>query len=276
MKTAVVILLVFSTAFAQRTFNAEEGLGGATGIEARIDLGAVEMTLGRVGNPSEAFKVHFDYQENEEVPHLSYEVADGKGIFHLSNGKHNKHFSFFNFGDTKDSVDIKLANSVPLSLKVNFGVCDANVDLGGMMISDATFSTGVCGFNLDFSSPNKIDCHNLKIKTGVSSVDVENLSNARANYVELEGGLGSMKINFGGKLAHDCDVSVKTGLGSVDITIPAGINTVITTPEGFLTSVDVAGFYSQGGGVYRSNVTTGPRLKIHVESALGGVNIKSY
>ncbi len=276
MKTVFALLFVVSTAFAQKALDTEEGLNGADRIRVNINLGAVNMTLKRIDNASKAFKIHYEYQENEEVPVLNYEVRDNEGVFLFSNGKHDSHFPFFNFGEAKDSVDIELANSVPLHLRVNFGVCDANVDLGGMEISQATFATGVCSFNLNFSSPNKINCHDLQIKTGVSSVKVENLANARASSVELNGGLGSMDIDFGGKLVRDCSVHVQTGLGSVNISIPSGMNTEITTPESFLTSVDVAGFYSQGGGVYRSNSTTGPELKIHVESALGGVKIRKY
>jgi len=88
--------------------------------------------------------------------------------------------------------------------------------------------------------------------------------------------VGSVKINFGGKLKEDCSVRIKTGLGSLEVSIPSSVNAVITTPESFLTSVDVSGFYSQGGGVYRSSTKSGPELKIYIDSAMGGVTIKSY
>ncbi len=245
-------------------------------MKAVISLGAVEMNLKGISDPQKAFKLDYDYSSSEKVPRLEYEINDHQGFFQLSNKHGESHFPFPGFGGSKDSLSLELANSVPLSLIMKFGVCDANVDLGGMEVSDASFSTGVCSFKLDFSSPNKISCDNLVIKSGVSSVSVENLSNARAKSVEFNGGVGSVKIDFGGKLREDCTVRVKTGLGSLDMSIPSGINTTIRTPESFLTSVDVAGFYSQGGGVYRSSVKTGPELKIYVDSAMGGVTIKSY
>lgn len=276
MKPILMILLFCSTAFAQRALNTEENLSGARSIKAIIKLGAVDLRLKAAEDPEKAFRLHYSYTDDEKVPKLTYDIEDDKGVFHLSNEKEHTNFPFLGLSSEKDSVDLELSNSVPVSLDMGFGVCDAAVDLGGMEISDANFSTGVCSFDLNFSSPNRIECSNISVKTGISSVTVENLSNARAKSIDFNGGLGSMKIDFGGKLVTDCDVRVKTGLGSVEISIPSDINTTITTPESFLTSVDVAGFYSQGGGVYRSSERKGPKLKIYVESAMGGVKIKSY
>ncbi len=276
MRTLLTILLAYSLAFGQRALTTSEDLGGAKSIMANIKLGAVNLSLKGVKDPSMAFRLHYAYGDEQKAPRLTYEVREDKGLFDLSNGKQGKKFQMLGFDTDKDSVALELANSVPVSLDIGFGVCDASIDLGGMEISDANFSTGVCSFVLNFSSPNKIECDHLNVKTGISSVTVENLSNAHAKYIECNGGLGSMKIDFGGKLVTDCDVKVKTGLGSVDISIPSDINTTIMTPESFLTSVDVAGFYSQGGGVYRSDTKKGPKLRIFVESAMGGVKIKNY
>lgn len=276
MRTILAILLLCSTAFAQRTISTGEDLGGAKTIRAVIKLGAVDLQLKGIKDPEKAFKLYYSYENQEKVPRLLYEVDGKQGDFMLSNDKQHTNFPFLGFGKEKDSVRLELANSVPVSLNMGFGVCDAKVDLGGMEISDANFATGVCSFDLNFSTPNKIDCSNLSVKTGISSVTVENLSNAHAKSIEINGGLGSIKIDFGGRLVENCDVRVKTGLGSVDIAIPSDINTTITTPESFLTTVDVAGFYSQGGGVYRSNVKKGPQLKIYIESAMGGVKVRSY
>lgn len=276
MKTLLAIMLVCSTAFAQKALKTGEDLGGAKSIRAVIKLGAVELNLRGTHDPRKAFQLDYSYQNDERVPKMTYEVDGDNGVFTLSNDKHHNKFPFLGFAKEKDSVSLELSSSVPVSLDMGFGVCDAVVDLGGMEISDASFSTGVCSFDLNFSSPNKIDCNDLSVKTGVSSVTVENLSNAHAKRIEVNGGLGSIKIDFGGKLVSDCSVTITSGLGSVDIAIPSDINTTITTPESFLTSVDVGGFYAKGGGVYRSSVTDGPHLKISVQSAMGGIKISSY
>ena len=239
--------------------------------------GTVDLRLKRVSNTEKAFRVYCSYSEDEKVPILDYDVEGDKGVFHFSNQKKSgSHFPWFNIHDNKDTAIIELANSVPVSLTMNFGVCDADVDLGGMEISNATFETGVCDFNLKFSSPNQIDCENLQIKTGVSSVTVDKLANAHARNVEFNGGLGSVKMDFGGKLQEDCSVHVKTGLGSVEISIPSGTNTIIVAPSSFLNSVDVSGFYAQGEGEYRSSVKTGRQLRLHIDSGLGSVTVRSY
>ncbi len=276
MKTILALLMICSTALAQRTLKTGENLGGAKSLRAVIKLGAVNLNLRAAHDPKTAFQLDYSYRDDEKVPRMSYDVDGDNGFFTLSNDREHSRFPFLGFSREKDSVSLELSSSVPVSLDMGFGVCDAIVDLGGMEISNANFSTGVCSFDLNFSSPNKIDCDNLTVKTGVSSVTVENLSNAHAKSIEVNGGLGSIKIDFGGKLVADCDVRISSGLGSVDIAIPSDINTTIRTPESFLTSVDVGGFYSQGGGVYRSSDTKGPHLRILVESAMGGIKVTSY
>ena len=267
---------MFSTAYCQKALNAEENLNGVKSLKAIISIGTVDLTLKKVSNSSTAFRINCSYSEDEKVPVLDYDVEGAKGIFHFSNQKDDTHFPWLNIHGNRDTASIELADAVPVSLQMSFGVCDANIDLGGMQISDATFSTGVCDFNLDFSSPNQIACDNIQIKTGVSSVSVEKLANAHARDVEFNGGLGSLKIDFGGKLQGDCAVRVKTGLGSVEISIPSEINTIITAQGSFLNSVDVSGFYALGDGEYRSGVKTGPQLKLNIDSGLGSVTIKSY
>ncbi len=277
MKTILALLLLFSSAFCQKALDTEENLNSVKSLEAIISIGTVDLRLKRVSNTEKAFRVYCSYSEDEKVPILDYDVEGDKGVFHFSNQKKSgSHFPWFNIHDNKDTAIIELANSVPVSLTMNFGVCDADVDLGGMEISNATFETGVCDFNLKFSSPNQIDCENLQIKTGVSSVTVDKLANAHARNVEFNGGLGSVKMDFGGKLQEDCSVHVKTGLGSVEISIPSGTNTIIVAPSSFLNSVDVSGFYAQGEGEYRSSVKTGPQLRLHIDSGLGSVTVRSY
>ncbi len=276
MKILLAITFLCSSAFAQKVLKTEENLNGVKSMSVIINLGTVELNLKRVNVPAKAFRLDYGYSEDEKVPAFDYDVDGDVGVLHLSNEKSYGGFPFFGIHGDKDSVNIELTKSVPISLEMKFGIGDAKIDVGGIQISDATFSTGVCDFNLNFSSPNLIECDDVEIKTGISSVSVENLSNARAKYIEFNGGLGSMKIDFGGRLQRDCEVQIKSGLGSVEISIPSDINTSITAPGNFVNSVDVSGFYAQGDGVYRSDKKTGPQLKINVDSGMGSVTIKSY
>lgn len=276
MKILLALALLWSSAFAQKALRTEENLDGLKSLRVVIDIGAANVHLKRVNDAGRAFLLDYGYPEDEKVPAFDYGVDGNVGILHLSNMRSHGSFPFFGIHGNRDSVKIELARSVPVSLKMKFGIGDAIVDLGGMQISDATFSTGVCDFDLNFSSPNSIECEKLEIKTGISSCSVENLSNARARFIELNGGLGSMKIDFGGVLQHDCEVRIKSGLGSVEISIPSDINTSITAPGNFVNSVNVSGFYAEGDGVYRSDKKSGPKLKISVDSGMGSVTIKSY
>ena len=205
---------MWTSASAQKVLRTEQALNGVKSIKVVINLGMAELSLRRADKPGKAFTLNYDYAESERVPAFDYDVEGTMGVLHLSNESHGS-LTFLGFHGDKDSVSVAVANSVPASLKMKFGVGDAKHRSRGIKISDAVFSTGVCEFKLNFSSPNLIECNDLEIKTGISSVTVENLSNAGAKYIEFNGGLGSMKIDFGGRLQHDCEVKIKSGLGSV-------------------------------------------------------------
>ncbi|MGC8596146.1 MAG: hypothetical protein ACP5US_09235 [Candidatus Kryptoniota bacterium] len=275
MKPLIFVLLSFSLAFSQsKEFKADEELLGATSIDARINLGLVEMQLRRTEESGKAFKVDYSYPQESKPPELYYEVSYGKGYFRFSND-HNS-VSLFGLKSRKNNAYIELSRSVPLSLELNLGVCNGNIDLGGMKLRRADISTGVSSLHLNFSEPNQIRAEVIRIKGGVSSIDVSNLANANASRIEYSGGVGSAKLDFGGKLQGDCSARIETGLGSIEILVPGNMSVTIRTPESFLTGIDVQGFFSEGKGIYRSKETGGPHLDIRIESAFGSVSVKAY
>jgi hypothetical protein len=275
MKALIVILLFPVLLFSQnKEFNAEEELLGATSIDARISLGLVEMHMGKVREAGKAFKVNYSYSQDSKPPELYYEVSNGRGYLKFSND-HNK-LNLFGLKSQRSNAYIELASSVPLSLELNLGVCNGNIDLGGMKLKRADISTGVSSLHVNFSEPNQIRAEVIRIKGGVSSVDVTNLANANASRIEYSGGVGSAKLDFGGRLQGDCTAKIETGLGSIEILVPSNMYVTVKTPESFLTGIDVKGFYSEGKGIYRSQESSGPHLDIRVESAFGSVSVKTY
>lgn len=275
MKALIVILVIPALAFAQtKEFNAEEKLLGANSIDARINLGLVEMQMQKTREADKAFKVNYNYPQDSKPPELYYEVSNGRGYFKFSND--HKSVNLFGLKSHKSNVYVELTRSVPLSLELNLGVCDGDIDLGGMKLKRADISTGVSSLHINFSEPNQIRAEVIKIKGGVSSVDVTNLANANASLIEYSGGVGSAKLDFGGRLQGDCSAKIETGLGSIEILVPSNMSVTIRTPDSFLTGIDVRGFFSEGKGIYRSKEAGRPRLDISVESAFGSVSVKTY
>ena len=150
MKTLLATILLFQTAFCQKTLRSEESLEGVKSIKVVVNVGTIYFVLKRIDDPGKAFSLYCTYPEEGKMPNLEYEVEGEKGVLHFSNEKQGSHFPWFRINGGKDTARLLLANSVPISLSMNFGVSDANIDLGGMRLSDATFSTGVCDFNRFF------------------------------------------------------------------------------------------------------------------------------
>lgn len=275
MKALILILIMVSLAFSQnKQFNAEEELLGASSMEARINLGVVKIQMRKTVDPDKAFKIDYSYPSDSKPPELYYEVSNGRGYFKFSNDRSS--VSLFGLKTQKRNAYIELTSGVPLSLELNLGVCDADIDLGGMKLKRADISTGVSSLHVDFSEPNQIRAEAIKIKGGVSSVEVTNLANANASRIEYSGGVGSAKIDFGGKLLNDCSAKIETGLGSIEILVPSSVSATIRTPDTFLTGIDVQGFFSEGKGIYRTQETKGPHLDIRIESAFGSVSVRTY
>lgn len=174
------------------------------------------------------------------------------------------------------TFDLMLGTAQPFAMTLETGAGEAQLDLGGLPLTQFIARLGAGKFDLDFSAPNPQLMSMLDLAAGAASMDVHNFANANCPELVLSGGAAAYTFDFGGTLQRDTHARISTGLSSVSITIPSTTAATITS-ESFLGGLEVGdGFTKQGGAFLTSAALQGgtPLLRIDTSVALGSVRLQ--
>ncbi len=173
--------------------------------------------------------------------------------------------------DVINNWDIKLGRS-PVDLSINAGAYNGTMELGGVPLTELSVRDGASKVKLNFAEPNPVAMSRLEYYTGASKVELSGLANANFNEMRFEGGAGSFKLDFSGKLQRDGSVTVIGGVNDIEIIIPKGTPAVITL-NGALSNVNTEGTWTVHSGVYETD-GSGPKLNIEVENGVGNLTLR--
>ncbi|MCE1253426.1 MAG: toast rack family protein [Anaerolineae bacterium] len=173
--------------------------------------------------------------------------------------------------DMVNDWNIKLGKS-PIDLSINAGAYNGTMELGGIPLTQLSVRDGASKVKLNFDEPNPVTMSRLEYYTGASKVELSGLSNANFNEMRFEGGAGSFKLDFSGKLQRDGSVTVIGGVNDIEIIIPKGTPAVITM-TGALSNVNTEGTWTVHSGVYETE-GSGPKLTIEVENGVGNLTLR--
>ena len=181
----------------------------------------------------------------------------------------------FNFtklpvGEYLNEWDLMLG-SYPITFELQAGAYDGTLDFSGIPITNLSISDGASSAEVLFSTPNPVQMENFSYKTGASNVSLRGLSNANFDYMTFVGGAGNFTLDFSGTLQHEANVDIESGVSSVEIRIPEGINCKIII-SGDLIDTSVKGSWVVENDTYRTE-NEGPLLTIHVQTNIGSLTL---
>ena len=222
-----------------------------------------------------------DYQESSDFRdklQMSYDVSDGQGTLRIKLKESMGIWDDDSDHRNKDRhLSLQITDAIPVSLDIEYGAGKATLDVTGLKIKGMRVSTGASSVSLECSQPNSITAQNISIESGVSKFTAHQLSNLNFRSLKFSGGVGTYKLDFGGTLHQEADVSVEVGLGSITLDIPKSIPARLLYDDNWLSSFNVdSDFEKQGNGVYEtaSFGDTKERITFHIEAGLGSVKVR--
>ncbi|MGE7693857.1 toast rack family protein [Lysinibacillus sp. NPDC094177] len=108
---------------------------------------------------------------------------------------------------------------------------------------------------------------NLSIETGASEAELD-LQGLQLEKLNIETGVGDLKVNLGGDWKKSFETNIETGVGDTTVILPSKVGVKLTTEEGIGTS-DVEGFISKGKGVYVNEAYDKADIILEVNSEIG-------
>lgn len=176
-------------------------------------------------------------------------------------------------GRQAGELDLELARGVPMNLELEFGAVKADIDLGGLSLTDLELGTGASESVVDISEPNPVSMRAARFAAGAAEFTALHLGNLNAEEIELDAGVGSLTLSFDGRWQQDAHVSIDMGLGSLELRVPEGLG-VRLHKDSFLTSLDSEGLIKRGD-VYESLDFDDAdyRIEIDLDAAFGSVSV---
>lgn len=168
---------------------------------------------------------------------------------------------------------LELSGAVPLDLELELGATHARVDVGGLALNRLRVETGAADAVLDFSSPNRTRMRHLDIQLGAAGVVVTNLGNAKVSSIRVEGGVGSVDLDFGGTIEQDVNVDASVALGKLTLHLPHEVGVRVEVQK-VLASFDHPGLSRRGNAYYSENWDTAKfRIRVRAETVFGAIEI---
>ena len=230
----------------------------APGSNADIAVIDIDRDISRV-------RETFDYETRGGTSYVTLESRPRKSVHNLDS-EHNR-------------WEMTLSNRYPTEARFELGACEADIELGGIPLTELKVETGAAGTTLSFSEPNPKRMRELRVEAGAASVKLLNLGNARFDFMKFEGGAGAFDLDFRGQYEGECEVSVEVGVSSADIILPEGVAVRIETDEdNWFSSVDIQKrkLSRVEDGVYESKdyEEAKDRILLRIEVGLGSVDVR--
>lgn len=170
-------------------------------------------------------------------------------------------------------LELELARGVPMDLDLRFGAVKADLDLGGLALTDLDLSTGASESVVDVSEPNSGRIGTARFEVGAAEFTARRLGNLNAERIEVDAGVGSITLDLDGRWRRDARIGIDMGLGSLELRVPEGLG-IRLRKDSFLTSLDSEGLVKRGD-VYESlGFDEAERhIVIDLDAAFGSVKV---
>jgi hypothetical protein len=243
-------------------------------VELSVDFAVGRFRLGPTEGP-QLYRVSLTYLEEHFEPDVSYDPEEGS--LHVSlEGQHGRNVNLKDMHDTRQRLDLLISPEVPLTADLKLGAVEADIELGGLRLEDATLHTGASRTTVRFSAPNRAACNDLTLEVGAAEFEVVGLGHSRCRSVNLKGGVGQITLDFSGQweAGSEMEVSAEVGLGDVNLRVPETVGVQVNVDR-FLVSLHLDGFTKRGStwvsdGFDRAR----SHLIVDVNAAFGSVGVE--
>jgi len=176
-------------------------------------------------------------------------------------------------GRDAGELELELARGVPMDLDLEFGAVQADIDLGGLALTNLELSTGASESMVDISEPNPLDMRMATFEVGAAEFTVHGLGNLNAERITVDAGVGAITLGLEGRWQRDAELNIQLGLGSLELLVPEGLG-IRLRKDSFLASLDSEGLIKRGD-VYESPdfADAEHRVEIDLDAAFGSIEV---
>jgi hypothetical protein len=277
MRSALLALALLpwagsASAQSMRAFSTFRQQHGETRLRANLQYAAGVLRLD-AGPAAELYRMDVSYDQDRFVPRSEFDAARGEvrlGVEAAGRGG----LRVVSQNQLRQMANVSFSPGVDLALDVGLGAVDADLELGGLRLTDLNLETGASRAVIRFSQPNGTRCRSAQLTAGAAELSVVGLGNSRCDRIEFQGGVGKVALDFGGSWTASSEVEVKMAMGELTLRLPRQVGVRVTLDK-FLSSFEPSGLVRRGNSFESPGYDRESRhLDIAVTTAVGQVRVE--
>lgn len=273
----VLVLVTVAAATAGPIERATERVDvkDAKSLYVECDFGAGELFI-RAADIPEAAVLDVSYEPDKVDYSVTYHVQNGVGELLLESeitkrGKVDR---------IENSWELTLSEKLPAEVHFDIGACDAEIDFGGMPLTEVSLDVGAASGLIEFSKPNPERMREMTVDVGASSVEFNMLGNANCEYLSFDCGAASVDVDLRGEWKGESVADFDIGMGSAEIVVPEGLALRIETDDsGWFSSIDFDDLDLEkvSSGVWESAgfEKAATKLTLRLDVGMGSIDISA-
>jgi N-terminal domain of toast_rack, DUF2154 len=244
-------------------------MGGAQefAVDLKYDVGQLEV----MRNSDESlFALDLQYDRNRYEPRFTFNEGE-RSSMRLDVESHR---GFGSPHGRDNDLTLRLSDKIPLDLNITAGVSESRLEMAGLKVRRLRLRGGVGKTEVTFDKPSGQIMNSLDVESGVGELIIHGLGNAQVEQVDLKGGVGHTELDFTGELgSSSMQARIKVGVGAVRLTIPRDADVEIEAEGSFLSNISAPSF-DRDGRRYTHRGDGGAKIRIEVQSGVGGVEVE--
>jgi hypothetical protein len=237
-------------------------------VDLKYDVGQLEISR---GSEDHLFSFDLSYDRRRYEPKFTFNEGEHSSM-HLNL---NSQGGIGPGGDRQNDLTLRLTDKVPIDLNVTTGVSESQLEMTGLKLKRLHLRGGVGKTEVTFDKPSGQAMNSLEVESGVGELIFHGLGNAQVEQVDLKGGVGHTELDFTGDLGTSVtDARIKVGVGEVRLKVPRDADVEIEAEGSFLSNISAPSFEHNGRN-YTHHGDGGAKIRIRVESGVGGVEVEA-
>jgi len=278
LKKAIIIGLFSAASACQPVFNEPPdiqvlhesrpvGEAKEFAVDVKYDVGQLEILK---TSDADLFSLDLQYDQHRYNPRFTFDGGERSSLRLDTNAR-----GAVNPGRGGDNdLTLRLTDKVPLDLNLSAGVSESQLDLTGLQIRRMHLRGGVGKTEVTLDKASQIAMDSLEVESGVGELIIHGLGNARVGRIDLNGGVGHTELDFTGDLGMtQTEATIKVGVGKVRLVVPRDADVEIEGEGSFLSNISAPSFEHEGRN-YTHRGDGGAKIRIHVKSGIGAVEVE--
>jgi len=254
-----------------RPFTTYRQAHGESHLTARLEFAAGRLKV-VPGRGADLYRMTLAYDADRFVPLSHYDAPRGAATLGVESVG-GPGLRVVSRHQLEQDAAVELSPKADLGLAVSLGAVEADLDLGGLRLSDLRLEAGASRTVVRFSQPNPIRCRTADISAGAAEVSLLKLGNSRCDQIRVEGGVGRMTLDFGGAWTGSQRAELSLAVTELRLRLPRKVGVRITMDR-LLTSFDHSGLVRRGNEWVTPDYDQAEhRLDLALTTAIGGVTI---